>query len=68
MVEVVQMTAFLCVYSTDSLVSVSRYKRSITRHSDGGEIILAGGSTTCAGAAFCHHGDLGAEVEAVARH
>lgn len=66
--EGVRVTAFLCVYSTDSLVSVSRYKRSITEHSDGGEIILAGGSTTCAGAAFRHHGDLGAEVEAVACH
>lgn len=55
-------------YSTHSLVSVSRYKWSITRHSDGGEVILAGGSATCCWAAFRHHSDLGAEVEAVACH
>lgn len=56
------------VYSTDSLVSASHYKRSIARHSDGGEVILAGGSATCGRAAFRHHSDLGAEVEAVACH
>lgn len=45
---------------------MSRHRRSITQRSDGGEVILAGGSAARGGAAFCHHGDLGAEVEAVA--
>lgn len=62
------MTAFLCVSSTDSLVCVSCHRRSITQCSDGGEVILTGGSAACGGAAFCHHSDLGAEVEAVACH
>lgn len=51
-----------------AVVSVSRYKRSIARHSDGGEVILAGERATCDRAAFRHHSDLGAEVEAVACH
>lgn len=38
------------------------------RRSDGGEIILAGGGPSCGGAAFGHHGDLGAEVDAIASH
>ncbi len=42
--------------------------RASTQRSDGREVILTGGSTARGGAAFCHHGDLGAEVEAVACH
>ncbi len=42
--------------------------RASTQRSDGREVILTGRSTARGGAAFCHHGDLGAEVEAVACH
>ncbi len=42
--------------------------RASTQCSDGREVILTGRSTARGGAAFCHHGDLGAEVEAVACH
>lgn len=38
------------------------------RRSDGGEIILARGGPSCGRAAFGHHGDLGAEVDAIASH